>query len=150
MNPSFFEGKDFTRAHRALHFLKEISAARTLLFLIENMGRHAAAPFIFGWKMASPHCVLNGNSEYDQNFCSKHKGCEPPKAPLDQSSRIPILYMLYDSDIATGRGSAKVFGFEVVKGSTIEADTYLGHHRRSLGDRWRMLKSTNGGTIAAA
>ena len=69
---------------------------------------------------------------------------------LDQSSRIPILYMLYDSDIATGRGSAKVFGFEVVKGSTIEADTYLGHHHQSPVDRRRMLKSTNEGMIAAA
>ena len=57
--------------------------------------------------------------------------------------------MLYDNDIATGRGTAKVFGFEVIKGSTIEADTYLGHHRRSLGDRWRMLRSTNGSKVLA-
>ena len=56
---------------------------------------------------------------------------------------------MYDSDIVTGRGTAKVFGFEVVKGSTIEADTYLGHHRRSLGDRRRMLKSTNGNKVLA-
>ena len=68
---------------------------------------------------------------------------------LDQSSPIPILYMLYDSYIATGRGSAKVFGFEVVKGSTIEADTYFGHHHRSLVGRRRMLKSTNGNKVLA-
>ena len=58
--------------------------------------------------------------------------------------------MLYDSDIAAGPGSAKVIGFEVVKGSTIEADTYLGHHHRSPVDRRRILKSINGGTLNAA
>ena len=57
--------------------------------------------------------------------------------------------MLYDSDIVTGRGSVNVSGFEIVKGSWIEADTYLGHHRRSLGDLRRMLKSTNGNKVLA-
>ena len=81
---------------------------------------------------------------------STQKGCEPPKVRLDQSLRIPTLYMLCDRDIVTGRGSANAFGFDVIKGSTIEADTYLGQHRRSLGDRRRMLNSTHGGTITAA
>ena len=94
--------------------------------------------------------LLIEGKEAGQNFLTKLKGCEPPKVPLDQSSRIPILYMLYDSNIVTPRGSARVFDFKVFKVSTIEADTYLGHHRRSLGDRQRMLNSTNEGTIKAA
>ena len=47
MNPSFFEGKDFTRAHRALHFLKEMLVARSLLFLMEKIARRVAMPFCF-------------------------------------------------------------------------------------------------------
>ena len=61
MNPSFFEGKDFTRAHRALHFLKEMLVARSLLFLMEKIARRVAMPFCFCWKMASLYCISNGN-----------------------------------------------------------------------------------------
>ena len=50
MNPSFFEGKDFTRAHRALHFLKEMFVARSFLFLMEKIARRVAMPFCFCWK----------------------------------------------------------------------------------------------------
>ena len=120
--------------------------ARSLLFLLEKIARRVAMPFCFCWKWH--RCIVFRTEIDGLNRISVEN--KRVLSTLDQSSRIPILYMLYDSDIATGRGSAKVFGFEVVKGSTIEADTYLGHHRRSLGDRWRMLKSTNGGTITAA
>ena len=58
--------------------------------------------------------------------------------------------MMYDSDIVTGRGLAEEDDFEVVRGAAIEVDTALGKHHRSLVDRRRMLKSTNGGTITAA
>ena len=49
-----------------------------------------------------------------------------------------------------GRGLAEEDDFEVVRGAAIDADTYLGYLHRSPGDRRRMLKSTNDGTITAA
>ena len=58
--------------------------------------------------------------------------------------------MWYDRDIVTGRGLTEVDDFELVRGAAVEADTDLGWHHRSLGDRRRMLKSTNGGTLSAA
>ena len=76
MNPSFFEGKDFTRAHRALHFLKEIVVARSLLFLMEKIARRVAMPFCFCWKMASLYCISSGNCRSVTIFCSKQKGLE--------------------------------------------------------------------------
>ena len=45
--PFIFEGKDFTRAHRALHFVKEMFVARSLLFLMEKIARRVAIPFCF-------------------------------------------------------------------------------------------------------
>ena len=57
---------------------------------------------------------------------------------------------MYGSDIVTGRGLAEEDDFEVVRGAAIDADTYLGYLHRSPGDRRRMLKSANGGTITAA
>ena len=117
--PSFFDGKDCSSC------------------------RHTLSGFAGKW-----HRCIVFRTEIDglNRISVEHRRV---LSTLDQSSRIPILYMLYDSDIATGPGSAKVIGFEVVKGSTIEADTYLGHHRRSLGDRRRMLNSTNGNKVLA-
>ena len=62
MNPSCFEGKYSARLRRALHFLKEISAASTLHFLNENMVRHAAAPFIFSLKKVIDPLVFEWKS----------------------------------------------------------------------------------------
>ena len=58
--------------------------------------------------------------------------------------------MSYDSDTVTGRDLAEVEDFEVIGWAGIEADTYLGYHHRSLVDRRRMLKTTNGGTLTVA
>ena len=58
--------------------------------------------------------------------------------------------MSYESDTVTGRGLAEVDDFENVRGAAVEADTYLAYHHRSLGDRRRVLKSTNGATLNAA
>ena len=54
------------------------------------------------------------------------RGCEPPKAPLDQSSRIPILHMLYDLGIVTGPGLSKDNDFENVGRPAAEASADLG------------------------
>ena len=81
---------------------------------------------------------------------SKHESAERPKKALEQPSRRPKSSMSYDSDTVTGRDLAEVDDFEVVRGAVVEADTYLGYPHRSLGDRRRMLKSTNGGTLTAA
>ena len=59
-------------------------------------------------------------------FLTKQKCCEPPKAPLDQSSRTPILYMLYDRGIVTGRGLSKDDDFENVGRPAAEANADLG------------------------
>ena len=72
--------------------------------------------------------------------------CAPPKAPLDQSSRTPILYMLYDRGIVTGRGLSKDDDFENVGRPAAEASADLG----SPSDRRHMPKSANGNSIAAA
>ena len=57
---------------------------------------------------------------------------------------------MYDSGIVTGRSRTVQGDFEVVRGTAIDADTYLGYLHRSPGDRRRMLKSANGGTTTAA
>ena len=67
-----------------------------------------------------------------------------------QPSRIRKSSIPYHSDMVADRGLAEEDDFEVVRGAAIDADTYLGYHHRSPGDRRRMLKSANGGTITAA
>ena len=69
---------------------------------------------------------------------------------LREHSDIPKSSMSYHSAAAMGRGLAEEDDFEVVRGAAIDADTYLGYLHRSPGDRRRMLKSANEGTIAAA
>ena len=72
------------------------------------------------------------------------------RTALEQPSRIPKSSMSYHSAAAMGRGLVEEDDFEVVRGAAIDADTYLGYLHRSPGDRRRMLKSANGGTITAA
>ena len=85
-----------------------------------------------------------------KSFPSKTEHFRCWRTALEQPSRIPKSSMPYHSDTVTGRGLAEEDDFEVVRGAAIDADTYLGYHHRSPGDRRRMLKSTNGGTITAA
>ena len=76
---------------------------------------------------------------HDLNVLSKHKGCEPPKAPLDQPSRIPILYMMYDSGIITGRGQAVQDDFEKLERATDTVDMLHRDHHPYLGGPRQML-----------
>ena len=91
MNPSFFEGKDFTRAHRALHLLKEIVVARNLLFLMEKIARRVPVPFCFGRKMASLYGVSSGNCRSDTIFCSTQKGLEHLKSVIAHTDIIHVV-----------------------------------------------------------
>ena len=60
---------------------------------------------------------------------------------MDQPSRIPILYMLYDRGIATGRGRAVKVDFEKLEGTADDADMLHGYHHPCLGGPRQMLKS---------
>ena len=77
-------------------------------------------------------CIMVGNAKrgpFDRNapFSGSQNANRPAEIQSSgQPSRIPILYMMYDSDIVTGRGLAEEDDFEVVRGAAIDADTYLG------------------------
>ena len=101
-------------------------------------------------------CIMVGNAKrgpFDRNAPfsgSQNANRSAEMQSLGQPSRIPKSSMPYDSDTVTGRGLAEVDDFEIVRGAAIDADSHLGYHHRSLVDRRRMLKSTNGSRITAA
>ena len=90
--------------------------------------------------------IMSGNAKckpFSRN--TQYSGSQNANRPAEmkspgQPSRILKSSVPYHSATVTGRGLAEEDDFEVVRGAAIDADTHLGYHHRSLGDRRRMLK----------